>query len=182
MIEQTALTCRCGQVALQVTGEPILTADCVCNSCREAAGIIGSLSGGEDVLDAHGGTRLVLYRKDRLDCTAGADRLSEFRLRPDSTTRRVVATCCNSAMLLDFQKAHWIDVYGQRWLPGPMPEPELRAMTSDLPDGTRLPDDIPNHKRQSVGFFAKLVGAWIGMRFRTPHLTFVKGTLDVPQS
>lgn len=138
-----------------------------------------ALPDGETLLDAHGGTRLVLYRKDRLDCLAGAEQLGAFRLKPDSPTRRIVATCCNSAMLLDFEKGHWIDVYGQRWLPGPMPEPEMRTMVSGLPVGARLPGDIPNNRRQSLSFFAKLIAAWAAMRFRTPKLTFVKGTLDV---
>ncbi len=41
-------------------------------------------------------------------------------------------------------------------------------MTSDLPPGASLPSDIPNAKKQSLGFFAKLFGAWVAMGFRNP--------------
>jgi len=43
-----------------------------------------------------GGTDYVLYRKDRVQCVTGQEYLEEHRLKPDSPTRRVIATCCNS--------------------------------------------------------------------------------------
>lgn len=175
------LTCKCGQVSLALRGEPILTADCTCSSCRTAGALLEKLPGAEPVLDQYGATRLVLYRKDRFACLHGDEHLREFRLRTDSTTRRVVAICCNSAMFLDFTKGHWIDIYGQRWLPGAMPQPELRTMTMDLPEGTMLPDNIPNARRQSLTFFVKLFWAWIAMKLRTPKITCVTGVLDVRQ-
>ena len=178
MANSTTLSCRCGGVALRLSGQPILTADCTCNSCRSAGAIFERLPGGEPLLDKHGASRLVLYRKDRLECLSGEERLKEHRLRPESPTRRVVATCCNSAMFLDFTKGHWVDIYGQRWLPGAMPQPELRTMTMDLPEGTSLPADVLNARRQSFAFFTKLIGAWIAMRFRTPKIAFVHGVLD----
>jgi hypothetical protein len=58
-------------------------------------------------------------------------------------------------MFLDFTKGHWVDLYGQLWLPAAMPEPELRTMTMDLPDGTVLPDNVPNARRQSFTFFCE---------------------------
>ena len=42
----------------------------------------------------------------------GAGYLEEHRLKPDSPTRRVIATCCNSGMFLDFTKGHWLTMYG----------------------------------------------------------------------
>lgn len=174
----TTLDCRCGQVSLRLTGQPILTADCTCDSCRSAGAFLAKLPGAELLLDQYGASRLVLYRKDRFACLSGQEQLKEYRLRPESPTRRVIAICCNSAMFLDFTKGHWIDIYGQRWLPGAMPQPELRTMTADLADGTTLPDDIPNSRRQSFAFFAKLISAWIAMRFKTPKITCVNGTLD----
>jgi hypothetical protein len=139
------------------------------------------LLGAEPLLDQYGASRLVLYRKDRFACLSGDEQLKEIRLRPDSTTRRVVAICCNSAMFLEFTKGHWINIYGQRWLPGAMPQPELRTMTMDLPEGTTLPDDIPNYRRQSFAFFTKLMSAWIAMRFKTPKISCVNGALHVAQ-
>ncbi len=137
------------------------------------------LPGAVSVLDQYDATRLVLYRKDRFACLRGDEHLREFRLRPDSTTRRVVAICCNSPMFLDFTNGHWIDIYGQRWLPGPMPQPELRTMTMDLPAGAALPDNVPNARRQSAAFFGKLILAWMAMGLRTPKINCVTGTLNV---
>lgn len=137
------------------------------------------LPGADPLLDRYGATRLVLYRKDRFGCLRGDAHLREFRLRPDSTTRRVVAICCNSPMFLDFTKGHWVDLYGQRWLPDPMPQPELRTMTMDLPKDVELPGDISNARRQSLAFFGKLIMAWIAMGFRTPKIAWVKGDLHV---
>jgi hypothetical protein len=179
--DTTNLTCRCGKVSLHMSGEPILTTDCTCDSCRNAGTFMETLPGAEPLLDKHGASRLVLYRKDRFACLSGAEHLKEYRLRPDSPTRRVVADCCNSAMFLDFTKGHWVDIYGQRWSPGDMLRPELRTMTMDLPKGTTLPDNILNSRRQSLAFFTKLTSAWIAMRFKTPKITFVNGTLDVGQ-
>jgi hypothetical protein len=53
----------------------------------------------------------------------------------------------------------------------------MRTMTADLPDPSVLPDDVPNRKHQSLGFFAKLLGAWAAMGFRSPYLP-VPGKLD----
>ena len=54
----------------------------------------------------------------------------------------------------------------------------MRTMASDLPVGATLPDDIPNAKNQSLGFFAKLFGAWVAMGFRNPK-TPNTGKIDV---
>ncbi len=51
-----------------------------------------------------GGTGFVLVRSDRVRCVKGGDKLQEHRLKPDSPTRRVLATCCNSPMFLEFSK------------------------------------------------------------------------------
>ncbi len=60
-----------------------------------------------------------------------------------------------------------------------MPPLDLRTMTSDLPDGTMLSGDTPQGKRQTLSFFAKLLGAWIAMGFRSPKITFIKGEIHV---
>ena len=124
-------------------------------------------------------TRFVLYRKDRVRFLKGTDLLREFRLTPETKTRRVVATCCNTPVFLEFQNGHWLSLYGGLWPAGTLPPLQLRTMTSDLPAGTVLPDDVPNMKQQSGAFFVKLLGAWIAMGFRSPKLAFVKGELQV---
>jgi hypothetical protein len=50
-------------------------------------------------------------------------------------------------------------------------------MTSDLPDASVLPNDLPNAKTQPLGFMAKLLWAWVAMGFKTPKVA-VAGTLN----
>jgi hypothetical protein len=52
-------------------------------------------------------------------------------------------------------------------------------MTSDLPDGVLLADDVPSGTRHTVSFFAKLLVAWIAMGFRSPAVTVVNGDIHV---
>ena len=79
------------------SGRPILTASCYCASCQEAGSRFEQLASAPPVLNPDGGTDYVLYRKDRVQCVTGQEHLEEHRLKPDSPTRRVIATCCNSA-------------------------------------------------------------------------------------
>lgn len=131
------------------------------------------------MLDERGATRYVLYRKDRVDCIAGAETLREHRLAPDSQSRRVVATCCNTPMFLDFTQGHWLSLYGGLWPPEQRPALDLRTMVADMADGTLLPNDVPNARSHTLGFFARLIAAWAAMGFRTPKITYVNGELDV---
>jgi hypothetical protein len=129
-------------------------------------------------MESNCGTRFVLYRKDRVRFIAGAGRLAGFRLTSASKTRRVVASCCNTPMFLEFQRGHWLSLYGCLWPAGTLPPPELRTMTGDLADRSGLSDDIPNARWQSAAFFAKLFGAWAAMGFKSPKITHVNGEID----
>jgi hypothetical protein len=177
MTQITHLACACGQVHLEVERAPIVSTECHCNSCRAAGARLQSLPAAPPVLKTNGGTHFVLYRKDRIRFLKGAERLKEFRLAPAAKTRRVVATCCNTPVFLEFQGGHWLSLYGGLWPEGKLPPLDLRTMTSDRPDGSALSDDVPNGKRQSVSFFAKLLGAWIAMGFRSPKITVVNGEI-----
>ena len=90
----------------------------------------------------------------------------------------MVATYCNTPIFLDFTEGHWIDLYDILWPPGTTPPLQMRTMASDLADASELPNDVPNHKTQSVGFFVQLLVAWAAMGFRRPKITYVAGKLD----
>jgi hypothetical protein len=162
-------SCRCGAVVLEVTGAPIVHAVCYCASCQEAGQQIEQLPDAPPVLDADGGTDFVLYRKDRVRCGRGCERMEARRLKADSPTRRMVATCCNSAMFLDFTKGHWLTVYRAR-LPDDVPPLEMRVMTADRPEGAVLPDDAPSYAGHAGRFMWKLLTAWASMGFRAPKV------------
>ena len=110
---------------------------------------------------------MILYRKDRVQCVTGRQHLEAHRLQPGSPTRRLVATCCNSAMFLDFTKGHWLSMYRKRFPPG-APPLEMRVMTKDRRAGVELADDVPNYRGHSGRFMLKLITAWIAMGFRRP--------------
>jgi hypothetical protein len=122
------------------------------------------------MLNPNGGTHCVLYRKDRIAFGKGLDLLTAYRLKPDSPTRRVVASCCNTPVFLEFQHGHWLSLYSSLWLEGTLPPPELRTMISDRSGLPELDRDIPAGKLQTAGFYARLLGAWIAMGFKTPEI------------
>jgi hypothetical protein len=165
--------CRCGKVKLEAVGRPILTASCYCASCQEAGSRFEQLPSAPPVLNADGGTDYVLYRKDRVQCVTGQEYLEEHRLKPDSPTRRVIATCCNSGMFLDFTKGHWLTMYRNRF-PAGAPPLEMRVMTQDRRDGVALADDLPNYDGHSGKSMLRLIAAWIAMGLRRPEITLGK--------
>ena len=174
----TEITCPCGAVAFALDGDPILAVECHCTSCREAGERLEALPGAAPIRAPNGGTPFALWRKDRVRCLRGAEHLRSLRLTPDAPTERVVATCCNAPMYLSFRQGHWLSLYAKRWPDGIGPAPAERTMTGDRPDRAALPDDIPNSRRQSARFFAKLLWAWARMGFRNPSVVDVRGELD----
>lgn len=170
MPPKTELTCNCGDIHLRLEGEPLLTAECQCDSCRKAAVRLDEVSEASSATTATGGTLYVLYRKDRVRFTAGAGNLRSYRLTAASPTRRAVAACCGTPLFLEFQGGHWLSLYAGLWPAEFRPAPAMRTMVSDLPAGQVLPADIPNHKTQSAGFFFTLLTAWAAMGFRSPKI------------
>lgn len=163
------IACPCGRCRIALTGQPILAAECHCTSCRQAAEGLESLPGAPQERSPTGGVPYVLWRKDRVGPITGAGHLADRRLGPQSTTRRIIATCCNAPMFLEFKGGHWLSIHAARWPATQRPAPALRTMTRDRPPGAPpLPDDIPNARTHSARFMLRLLGAWIAMGFRNP--------------
>src|SRR5258707_9831938 len=168
-----SVTCQCGKAKFGRIGPPILTASCYCSSCQQAGRQFEQLASAPPVLDPDSGTGFVLYRKDRVQCAMGQEYLEERRLMPDSPTRRVIATCCNSAMFLDVTKGHWLSMYRNRFPTG-APLLEMRLMTKERRVGVELADDLPNYSGHSGQIILKLIAAWIAIRLRRPEITWGK--------
>jgi hypothetical protein len=171
--QQLSATCQCGRVKFETTGSPILTGTCYCTSCQQAGRQFEELPAAPPLLDPDSGTSMILYRKDRVRCVTGQECLREHRLEPQSATRRVVATCCNSAMFLDFTKGHWLSIFRNRFASG-APPLEMRVMTEERRAGVELADDVLNYPRHSGKFMLKLIAAWIAMGFRRPEISWGK--------
>jgi hypothetical protein len=110
------------------------------------------------------------YRKDRVRVIRGGSYLREYRLKLESPTRRVTASCCGSPMFTDFTPGHWVSIYRGRvpWAP----PSQMSLMTQDKLDGVGLPTDIPAYKRMPVSLMVKLVASWAAMGFRRPKIVW----------
>lgn len=171
-------TCRCGSVALVLTGKPIVAAACYCKSCQTAGAQFETLPGATAVLDADGGTGFVLFRKDRVRCLRGEALLGEHRLTPSSATRRVIASCCNTPMFLEFQNGHWLSIYGHALPQDERPPVEMRTMTRDRRAGVEFHDAVPTYATHSGRFMWRLLAAWAAMGFRAPKIDWAKGAAN----
>ncbi|MFP9138173.1 GFA family protein [Devosia sp. XGJD_8] len=172
----TDLHCGCGKVHLDVREAPIIVAECHCTSCREAKRRMEALPGAPRVTGQNGGSLYVLYRKDRVRIVAGKEWLRNFRLGPKSHTRRVIASCCNTPVLTEFQGGHWASLYGNLWPAGTLPAPDLRTQTGNVPAGVTLDDSVPAGGWETTKFYFGLLLAWAAMGFKSPALA-----LDTPE-
>lgn len=170
----THLHCSCCKVQLEIEGAPIINAECCCTSCRTAGDAFEALPGAPSFRTPQKTTPYVLMRKDRVRFVAGTEFLAEHRLTAKSHTRRVVATCCNTPVFVEFQGGHWLSLYASLWPESSRPKMDTRTMVSDFADPSLLPAGIPNAKGQTGSFMVKLLGAWIAMGFRVPKV-------DVPR-
>ena len=96
--------CSCGSVELEAIGAPIASVVCYCDDCQEGSRQLEALPNAGPVQDADGGTAYVLYRTDRVKYVKGAELLRGHKINEKSKTSRVVATCCNSAMVVKFDE------------------------------------------------------------------------------
>ena len=160
---QTALRCQCGAVECATDGAPISTAVCYCDDCQEAARQIEAQGSGPPVIDPDGGTGLSLVRNDRFYVRKGAELLRAHKLKAESPTSRYVATCCNSALYIGFDKGpFWVSVMRNRFTGAPPPVAmriQTKYRTSPLP----YPDDAPTYATFPKRFVAKLLWEWAKM-------------------
>jgi len=161
-----AASCVCGRVAVEATDDPIVTAVCYCDDCQEGARRIEALSSAAAILEPGGGTPYLLFRKDRFSCTQGDTLLKGYKLKETSATNRVVATCCNSAMFVNFDKGpHWVSAYRARFQ-GDLPPVEMRIWTKFRRSDAELPGDAPNYSRFSLRLIMRLLASRVAMLFR----------------
>jgi hypothetical protein len=169
--QSNSAVCRCGETMIELTGDPIQSVICYCESCRTAGREFERDLGAPQTVNADGGVDYCLYRKDRVKIAHGAHHLREYRLKPESPTRRVVASCCGSPMFLDFTPGHWLTIFRDR-LSGRAPEPQMRIMTKDKPEGLELSNAIPAYDTMPPRFMIKLLAAWAAMGFRRPKVAW----------
>ena len=156
------LRCSCGRVEFEAHGKPILTSICYCDDCQKASHQIESLPKAPRILRDDAGTSYVLYRKDRVTCLRGGEHLVEHRLDGEAFTKRVVASCCHSAMFLDFEKGHWLSLYRDRF-EGEVRPVQMLIQTKYKPENAVLPSDVPSYPGFPLPFISRILLAKIAM-------------------
>jgi hypothetical protein len=171
------MRCQCGNVALEVIGKPIMTVACYCDDCQQAAQKLSSLKNADpnSILEADGGTQFLMQRKDKIKCIKGAKFLSEYKLKQETSTRRVVARCCSTPMFLEFEKGHWLSLYMNRFKQVDQKPIEQRTMTKYKRADVHFGDNIPSPSSHTFSFMLKLALAWSAMKFQTPDIDYVQG-------
>lgn len=157
--------CACGSVELEASGPPITSVVCYCDTCQEGSRRIEALAGAPAVLGPDGGTGYVMYRKDRVQYAKGAELLKGYKVEEKSSTFRVVASCCNSAMVMRFDDAkHWVPIYRARFA-GDVPSLQWRICTKFKRADAVIPPDVPSSAMYPAGFMWKLLTSKLSMLF-----------------
>ena len=159
-------SCECRRVELMLVGNPIVTSICYCDDCQAGARQLAALPGAPLLAGDDGGTAYVVFPKDRVQCVTGKSLLKSYKLKDKSVTNRVVATCCNAPVFMNFDKGrHWVPIYRMRMLGSPPPI-QMRICTKFKPDNVSLSDDIPTYPYYPPKFLVKLLAAGVQMLFR----------------
>jgi len=158
-------SCACGRVRCEASGKPIVSIVCYCQDCQEGARRIEALPGAPRFSDADGGTPLLVYRDDRFRCSSGEELLVSHKLKESSPTRRMAASCCNSAMFLKFEPGFWISAYRARFEGDDLPPIEMRNQIQHRRPGTDLPRDAPCYRGFPPRLFAKIISTRAAMLF-----------------
>jgi hypothetical protein len=147
---------------LETAGVPIASVVCYCDDCQAGTQQIEALPNARRVREPNGGVGYLAYRKDRVRFRKGAELLRGYKIRQNSATNRMVATCCNAAVILTFEdNKHWVDVYRASVI-GNVPPLQMQICAKYRQAGT-LDMTIPTFSRYPLRLVAKLVAAKIAM-------------------
>jgi hypothetical protein len=169
----TAIVCACGSVCLEAIGHSMMTVICHCTSCRTAGRAFDARSPVAPIVDGAGGTPVVLWRKDRVRCVRGGQRLVAHRLAPEAPSRRMIASCCETPMFGDFTKGFWVSIYRGRVTDAPAPSHARNDERCAGWGGIPRRDGVPRFRGRPGKFLVKLLTTWAAMGFRNPRLAGV---------
>jgi hypothetical protein len=155
-------SCKCGKTEWAASAKPIASVICYCDDCQAGAQQIEALTGAAHIARDDGGTPYVVLRRDRFQRISGTEPLVDLRLREGSPTKRVVASCCNTAIFLDFEKGHWVSVYRERIQTRP-PEPTMAIQTRFRRPDAGAPLEVPAFSSFAPAFLWKLLLACLAM-------------------
>ena len=160
--------CRCGAVEVGAWGAPIVVSACYCNDCQEAARRLAGSADGTPAASADGGTEFMVFRRDRIACTRGAERLRAMRLTDASKTRRMIAGCCGAPMYLAFDDGRpWVSAFRASFRAA-APTVAMRICTRFRRSEDRADDGVPDHPGYPPAMMLRILAAWPRMLFSRP--------------
>lgn len=160
--------CRCGTVEVGAWGEPLAVNACYCDDCQAAAQRLEARPNSAPVADADGGTEFMLFRRDRIACTRGAERLEPMRLTDSTKTRRMIATCCGTPMYMAFDdKRPWVSAFRGSF-GADAPPVQMRICTRFKPSEAKGDDDLPSYPGYPAAMFLRIFATAPLMLFSRP--------------
>jgi hypothetical protein len=150
-----AAKCECGAVEIGAWAEPIIVAACYCDDCQTAAERIAA-SGGP-APSADGGTEFMVFRRDRIACTRGTEKLQPMRLTAATKTRRMIAGCCATPMYAGFDdKRPWVSAFRASF-GADAPPVQMRICTRFRRSGDKAEDNLPSHRGYPPAMIARIL-------------------------
>jgi hypothetical protein len=160
--------CRCGAVEVGAWSNPLVVAACYCDDCQAASERLASSANGAPAAGADGGTEFMVFRRDRIACTRGAENLEPMRLTAASKTRRMIAGCCATPMYISFDdKRPWVSALRASFGAG-APPVEMRICTRFRRPEHNAEDGLPEHAGYPAAMILRILAAWPRMLFSRP--------------
>lgn len=157
--------CRCGAIEISAWGKPIAVNTCYCNDCQAAARKLAAAPQAGSVMNADGGTEFMLFRRDRIACTRGAQQLEALRLNDNTRTRRMLSTCCSTPMYMAFDdKRPWVSAFRASF--GASAPPVQMQICTRFRHSQSIPDQgLPSHPGYPPAMMLRLLAAGLGVLF-----------------
>ena len=160
--------CRCGAVEIGAWSNPLVVAACYCDDCQAASGRLAASANGAPVASADGGTEFMVFRRDRIACTRGAENLQSMKLTAATKTWRMIARCCETPMYIAFDdKRPRVSALRAGFGAG-APAVEMRICTRFRRPENKPEDGLPEHPGYPAAMILRILAAWPGMLFGRP--------------
>jgi hypothetical protein len=160
--------CRCGAVEIGAWSEPLVVTACYCDDCQAASERLAVSANSPPLASPDGGTEFMVFRRDRIACTRGAENLEAMRLTAATKTRRMVAGCCATPMYVSFDdKRPWVSAFRARF-GADAPPVQMRICTRFRRADDKAKDDSPEHKGYPAAMILRVLAVWPRMLFSRP--------------
>jgi hypothetical protein len=160
--------CRCGAVEIGAWSEPLVVTARYCDDCQAASERLAVSSNSPPLASPDSGTEFMVFRRDRIACTRGAENLEAMRLTAATKTRRMVAGCCATPMYVSFDdKRPWVSAFRASF-GADAPAVQMRICTRFRRAEDKAKDDVPEHTGYPAAMILRVLAVWPRMLFSRP--------------